>query len=75
MPDIDHMPEESITSKIAGHQAMIDQMYRMIEANKRELEEMGGHEEGRERMIKNLTNYIAEEKEKIAMLEKERDAQ
>ena len=54
---------------------MIDQMYRMIEVNKRELEEMGGHEEGRERMIKNLTNYIAEEKEKIAMLEKERDAQ
>ena len=75
MPDIDHMPEESIASKIAGHQAIIDQMYRMIEVNKRELEEMGGHEGGRERMIKNLTDYIAEEKEKIAMLEKERDAQ
>lgn len=64
--------EESISSQIAGHQAMIDQMYRMIAVNEKELEEMGGHEEGRERMIKNLQNYIADEKEKIAELEKQR---
>lgn len=67
---VDEMPEmheESVESKIAGCQAMIDQMERMIAENHRMIG-LGDDVEGRERMIQHLTAAIADEKLKIEKL-------
>lgn len=64
------MPVETTASKIAGAEAMIAQMERMIAENHRQIE-LGDDVEGRQNMIKHLTNCIAEEQEKIARLKAE----
>lgn len=61
------MPEESIESKIRGHQAQIDQMNRMIEENRRQIE-LGDDVQGREKMIITLTNFIKNEQAEINKL-------
>lgn len=59
--------EESLESKLAGHQAMIDQMHRMIEENHRQIA-LGDDVVGRTKMIETLTNEIKNQEAEMLQL-------